>query len=162
MTTETSPTSQRPVRCAIATALHRSLSDLGHDLLGHAGIGLVLERDHLPAARLPAHGSLERRDRTGALVLHLRDHGSQVERPAHEPERAAGDGRDDRDLVALHERRRTVRVLLVDRVEQAGRFLAEPELRPNVADRRRLELAFAPPGALTQTGEEPDRYAHAA
>ena len=48
------------------------------------------------------------------------------------------------------------------RVEQAGGFLAEPELGPDLADRRRFELAFAPPGALTQTGEEPDRYAHGA
>jgi hypothetical protein len=31
-------------------AVLRGLGDFGHDLLGHAGVGLVLERDHLPAA----------------------------------------------------------------------------------------------------------------
>ena len=73
-------------------ALHRGIGDLGHDLLGHAGVSLVLERDHLPAARLPAHGSLEGRDRAGAIVRDLRGHGGQVDRPVHEPERAAGTG----------------------------------------------------------------------
>ena len=76
-----------PVRdrdLAEVVPLFRRLGDLGHDLLGHAGVGLVLERDHLPASRLAAHGSLEGRDRAGALVLDLRDHGSQVERPVHE------------------------------------------------------------------------------
>ena len=140
----------------------RGLGDLGHDLLGHAGVGLVLERDHLPASRLPTHCSLESGDRAGALVLDLRDHGSQVERSVFQPERAAGDGRDDRDLVAVREHRRAVGVLLVDRVEQAGRFFAQPQLRPDLADRRRLELALPPPGPLTQPGEELDRDPHAA
>ena len=51
---------------------------------------------------------------------------------------------------------------LVDRIEEPGRFLAQPELGPDLADRRRLELAFAPPGPLAQPGEEPDRDRHAA
>ncbi len=89
--TDTSPTSQRPVLCAIATSwrlvsrLH-ALRDLRHDFLRHPLVGLVLERDHLAAARLASHGALEGRDRPGLLVLDLRDDRDQVEGPVHQPE----------------------------------------------------------------------------
>ena len=55
-----------------------------------------------------------------------------------------------------------VGVLLVDRVEEAARLVAEPELRPDVGDARRRRRARArdQPGALAQPGEEAHRDAH--
>jgi hypothetical protein len=65
--------------------LLHDVRNLGHDLLRHAFVGLVFEGDHLAAARLPPDGSLERRDRAGALVGYLGDDLSQVERTVDEP-----------------------------------------------------------------------------
>ena len=48
--------------------------DLGHDVLGHLGIGLVLEVEHGSSPRLPSHGAEKARHGAGALVGDLLDH----------------------------------------------------------------------------------------
>ena len=74
-----------------------------HDLLGHALVGLVVEVENRPAAGVDARRADEDRGAARALVRHLRDDGRHVERLRAEPERAAGDGRDERHLVAVGE-----------------------------------------------------------
>ena len=106
ITTDDSPMSTRPTRCAIATAQRsylrsRSRGQLLHDLLGHALVGLVLEVEHRPAAGVDARRADEDGGAAGALVRDLRDDGRHVERLRAEPERAARDGRDERHLVAV-------------------------------------------------------------
>ena len=58
------------------------------------------------------------------------------ERRVGEDERAAGDGRDQRHLVAVGEQRVPLGVLAVDRVDEPGGLVAEPERGPDVVDRR--------------------------
>ena len=48
--------------------------DLGHHLLGHPLVALVVEMDDVAAARLDARRARERRDRAGTVVAHLVDH----------------------------------------------------------------------------------------
>src|SRR2546429_2806079 len=131
---------------------------LGHDLLGHALVSLVVEVDDVAAAGVDARGPDEGRDRSGLGTLDLRDHGVHVERLLAEPDRAARDRRDQRHLVAVAERPVAVGVLLVDGVEEAGRLVAEAEGGPDLGDRRRLDLARRPAGALAQAGEETDTH----
>ena len=78
-----------------------------------------------------------------------------------EDERAAGDGRDQRDDVAVGELVVGRRVLLVDRVEQALGLVAEVELAHTSATRVGVDLACRPARLLAQPGEEPHRHAHA-
>ena len=47
--------------------------DLGEDVLGHRGVGLVLEALHVSAAGTAPHGSGERRDRARLLRRDLGD-----------------------------------------------------------------------------------------
>ena len=59
------------------------------------------------------------------------------------------------------ERGAAVGVLAVHRVEQPGRLLAEPELRPDVVDALdAVDLEPRRARALAQAGEEADRDAH--
>ena len=90
------------------------------------------------------------------VVAHLVDDPVERERLVAEQERAARDGRDHRDLVAVGELPLARGVLLVDRVEKPVRLVAEPQGRPHVGDRRSLDLALRPAGALAQAGEEAD------
>ena len=75
--------------------------------------------------------------RAGALVGDLGDDGLERERLLGQPEGAAGDGRDQRDLVAVGELPLALGVLAVDGVEQARRLVAEPERGPHVGDASR-------------------------
>ena len=76
MTTLVPPMSTRPTRWWIATS-HRSwrrlelVGEVGHDLLGHALVRLVLEVEHVAAARACARRPDERRDRARLVVSHL-------------------------------------------------------------------------------------------
>src|SRR5581483_128658 len=124
------------------------LRELGHHLLGHPAVRLVVEVVDGAPARLDPRRPDEGRDPAGARIRDLPDHRPRVDRLLGEAEGAAGDGRDQRHLVAVGERGLAVGVALVDRVEQARRLVSEPELRPDLGDARGLELALGPPGAL--------------
>src|SRR5256714_1593616 len=104
--------------------------------LGHLLERLVLEIHDVPSARAAANCADECRDRSRVLARDLVDGRLEVERLAGEPEGAAGHRRDERHLVTVVQRVVGSRVLAVDRVEQSGRLLAEPQLRPDVADPR--------------------------
>src|SRR5204863_3979994 len=114
------------------------------------------------AARLDPRRAGERRDRAGAVVAHLVDHALERERLVRESERAARDGGDERDDVAVAERAVVRRVLLVDGVEQSVGLGAEVELAPHVADRGGVDLPRGPAGTLAQPGEQADSHTHAA
>ena len=137
--------------------------ELRHHVLGHPLVGLVLEVEHRAVTRAVADGAEERRDRA-RLVAGDFPHGCvDRERLAGQLEVSAGDGRDQRDLVAVGERGLGVRVALVDRVEQARRLVAELERRPDVGDAGavgELELARTGARALAETGEESDAHVH--
>src|SRR5262245_31464874 len=137
-------------------ALPELASELRHHLLGHLGVGLVLEPRHLAAARLPPYRAGEGRETAGALVGHLCGDGLERKRLLGHPERAARDRRDQRHLVAVMELAIRVGVLAVDGVEKAGGLLAEPERGPHVRDGRDVELALRPARLLAQAGEEAD------
>src|SRR5205823_3689424 len=110
--------------------------DLGHHLLGHLGVGLVLEIEDGPAARFPANRAEERRDGAGALVGDLLDDRLEREPLFGDAERAARDGRDQRHLVAVGELLLALGIPAVDRVEQPVRLVAEPERGPDLAHPR--------------------------
>jgi len=109
---------------------------------------------HGAAARGAAGGAGERRDRACLFVAHLVDDAVERERFVAEEERAAGDRRDQRHLVAVRQCAVGCRVLLVDRVQQPRRLVTELERAPHVRDRRRVDLALGPPGALAEPCEE--------
>src|SRR5439155_1712304 len=134
------------------------VGEIGHDLLGHAFVGLVFEVLDGAAARLDPRGADERGYASGALVRDLPDDRPRVDRLVRQAERPAGDRRDHRDLVAVRQRSLGRRVLLVYRVEETVRLLAELERGPDVGDRRRLELALRPTGPLAQPGKDADGY----
>ena len=85
----------------------------------------------------------ERRDRAGLVGRDLVDDAVERERLVAEQERAAGDRRDQRDLVAVGEHAVALGILLVDRVEEADGLVAEVERGPDVGDRRSVDLALA-------------------
>ena len=88
---------------------------------------------------------------------------ASVDRLFRETEVAAGDRRDERDLVAVLESLVALDVRTVDGVEEPGGLLAEPEGRPDVLDAgsvAKLEVVPARSGALAQAGEEPHRHSH--
>jgi len=99
----------------------------------------------------------ERRDRTCFGRCDLLDDGLERERRGGKEERAAADGRNQRDLVAVVELPLPVGVLAVDGVEQPRRLVAELEPRPDVADAGDpVQLALGPAGALTEPREQPN------
>ena len=168
MTTLVSPMSTRPTRWWIATR-HSSCrsselrGQIGHDLLGHALVGLVLEMDDVTPARARPRRSDERRDRAGRVVSYLGDGGVDRQGIGREPEVAAGDRRDDRDLVPGLERLGSLDVCPITRVEEPGGLGAEVERGPDVTDRRavrELELDGARSGPLADCGEQPDVHVH--
>ena len=77
------------------------VGDLGHDLFGHALVGLVLEVRDRAAARMDARRADERRDRAGLVRCDLVDDGFEPRGTVAEEERASGDRRDQRDLVPV-------------------------------------------------------------
>src|SRR5581483_10464871 len=130
--------------------------------LGHLLERLVFEMVDVAAARAAAHRADERGDGARLVARRLRDRRAEVERLVADAEGSARHRRDQRDLVAVGERAGALRVLAVDRVEQAVRLVAEVEPAPDVADARDvLELDSAGAGALAQAGEEANRDAHA-
>src|ERR1051325_10548473 len=141
-------------------ALEQARSEPGHHVLGHLGVGLVLEMRDLAASRLPPHGAGERRDPAGAIVGDLRHHRLQRQRLLGDSEGAAGDRRDQRDLVAVPKVLVGPGVLAVDGVEQPRGLVAQSERRPYVGDRRSVDLAARPAGLLAETGEEAHGDAH--
>ncbi len=93
-------------------------------------------------------------------AVHPDDRG-EVERLGGDAEGAAGHRRDERDLVAVGERPVAVGVLLVHRVEQPRRLVAELKRGPNVSDARNpVDLALRPAGPLAERSEEPYPDAH--
>ena len=128
---------------------------VGHDLLGHALVGLVLEVEHRPAAGLDARRADEDRGAACLLVRDLRDDRRHVERLRAEPERPARDGRDERHLVAVGQLPVGRGVLAVHGVEQARRLVAELEQRPDVGNAfDAVEIPLRPAGPLAQSREE--------
>ena len=71
--------------------------------LGHALVGLVLQPDHVAAARARPGRARERRDRAGVVGGHLGDDGLERERLPGEPIGPARDRRDERHLVSVRE-----------------------------------------------------------
>src|SRR5438445_7933393 len=111
---------------------------------------------------MDARRSDEGGDRAGLVRLDFPDGREQVERLVAEPEVAAADRRDERDLVAVAQLPLGPGVLAVDGVEQAVRLAAQLELRPDVADvHDAVDLALRPAGLLAKPGEEADADAHA-
>src|SRR5262249_7191358 len=103
----------------------------------------------------------EGRDRARFVSGDVIDDRIEGQRLIAETEVAAADGWDQRHLVAVAELAVALRVLLVDRIEQAVRLRAEAESRPDLVDARDLvQLARAPARALAQPGEQLDRDAH--
>ncbi len=145
ITTDDSPMATRPTRWAMATRAEvvRALElggQVGHDLLGHALVGLVVEVENRPAAGMDAGRADEDRGAAGALISHLRHDGSHVERLRAEPEGAARDGRDERHLVAVGELAGRARRTRGSR-RRAGpaarlRARARPRRRPRARRRR--------------------------
>ena len=142
------------VRHVVARA--QVLGDPPHGLLGHSFVRLVLEPGDHAATRGLAGRPQERRNRPRAVVPYLVDGLLQRERRLGEQEGAARDRRDQRHLVAVLERTITLCVFLVDRIEQTGRLVAEPEQGPHGCDGGRFELALRPTGALAQACEQTD------
>jgi hypothetical protein len=99
--------------------------DPGHLLLGHALVGLVLEMGNGAAAGPDASGADEGGDRARALVGDLGHHCGEIDGLLGQQEIAAGDGRDERELVAVGELTISGHVLLVEGVEDARRLDAE-------------------------------------
>jgi hypothetical protein len=94
--------------------------ELRHHVLGHSLVGLVLEVEHAAITRSIPDRAEECGDRARFVARYLAHSGLDGEGRVGQSEVAAGNGRDQRDLVALGELRLDVRVALVDRVEQAG------------------------------------------
>jgi hypothetical protein len=137
--------------------------EVGHHVLGHALVGLVLESDHLPPARLRAHCADEGDYGSRALVLHLGHDRGEVDRMLGEAKGSAGDRRDERDFVPLGEATVALGVGPVDREDEPGRLLPELESGPDVPDAGPVaELELVLPGArmLAQAGEKPHRHSH--
>src|SRR4051812_31727945 len=130
--------------------------DLGHQRFRHALVGLVVEVLHIALAGAVACRAGEGGDRARAGVSHLVDGPVERERLVAEEERATGDGRDQRDLVAVCKLPVAGGVLLVDRVEKPLRLVAEVEGGPDVGDGGGLDLTLGPAGALSQAGEQAD------
>ncbi len=123
--------------------------DVGHHLLRHPFVGLVLQVRHRPAAGVDAGRADERRDRAGSVGGDLLHHGLESERLFRQPKRTAGDGRDQRHLVAVAQRSVARNVDLVHRVEDTRGLVAQVESRPDVRNRlHAVELALGPPRAL--------------
>ena len=170
MTTLVSPTSTTPTRWWMATSTQRvpllqDRRDPLHLGLGHPFVGLVLEPDHLAAARLRARRAGEGGDRARVVGGDLAHGVLERERLLGEPEGAAGDGRDQRHLVARGEHAVARGVGLVDGDEQARRLVAEGERRPHVSRGRalgKLDLGRARPRQLPQSREQADTDPHAA
>ena len=83
--------------------------DLGHHLFRHSLIRFVVEVDDGSTARGSARRPGEGRDRTRVVGAHLVDDAVEGERFVAEQERATGDRRDQRHLVAVRERRARAR-----------------------------------------------------
>ena len=73
-------------------ALLQLARQLGHHLLGHALVRLVLEIEDVAVARAVADGAEEARDRAGLVALHFAHDGVERERLGREPEVAAETG----------------------------------------------------------------------
>jgi hypothetical protein len=96
------------------------LADLAHLSGGHLGVRLVVEVRHRAAARDVAHHPGERADRARTFVCDRRLQPPRIERIHGELEQdsamsPAADGRDERDLVAVGDRRAPIAELLVER-----------------------------------------------
>ncbi len=144
-------------------AIREPSGEVGHDLLGHALVGLVFEVDDLSSAGMGTRRPDERRDRARAVVSDLRNRGVDGERLGREPEIAARDGRDDRYLVLGGQRLAALDVRAISRIEEPRRLVAEPELRPHVSHRGvvgQLQLEGAGAGSLAEPGEQPDANLH--
>src|SRR5581483_770490 len=127
---------------------------------GHPLVRLVVEVVDGAPARVAASGAGERRDRAGLAARDFADDVVERDLRVRQQERAAGDGRDERNGVAVRERGVARRVLAVDGVQQPVGLVAEVELAPDVADRRSLDLLLRPARALAQSGEKPHGYWH--
>ena len=135
--------------------------DLGHHVLGHLRVSLVLEVVHGAAPRLPPYGAEERRDRPCALVGDLVDDRLEGQRFLGDAKRTSRDGRDQRDFVPVGELAPGVRVLAVDRVEQALGLVTQAERGPDIGDLPDVfELALRVAGPLAQPGEKPHLDCH--
>ena len=118
---------------------------------------------HVAAARAPAHGADEAsRPRRLRRVFDLADHGGDVERLVDEPERAAGDGRDERDLVAVDQRVRALDVARGSprRADRRARRRARAAATRRSTRATSVELEPRLSRALPQAGEETDGDPH--
>ena len=138
--------------------------EVGHDLLGHALVGLVLEMEDVAPTRVRTRCPDERRDSAGGVVAHLRDGGLDGQRIGRESEIAAGHRRNHCDLVSGRERLAPLDVRAVPRVQKSPRLFAQPECRPHVGDGCAVfDVDLDGPGsrALPQRSEQSDAYDHA-
>ena len=128
---------------------------VGHDLLGHALVGLVVEVEHRAAAGLDARRADEDRGAAGrssatSATTAATSSGSALSRNA--PPETGGMSATSSPSASS---RSGGGVLAVDGVEQARRLVAELERRPDVADAfDAVEIALRPAGTLAQAGEE--------
>ena len=139
------------------------VGDLGHHLLGHPFVGFVLEVRHDPAARVDARRPDERRDRAGLLGRDLLDDHLHGQRLLAQHERAPGDRRNQRHLVAVAELAVARDVHLVHGIQQPRRLVAQPERGPDVRDALdAVELTRREARPFAQAGEESHGHLHAA
>jgi hypothetical protein len=95
-----------------------------------------------------------------AVVAHLVDDLVQRQRLIAEQERAAGDRRDQRDLVAVLQLELARRVLLVDGIEQAVGLVPEIERPPHVGHGLGINFACRPARAFAQPCKETHAHGH--
>ena len=149
---------------AQVVSLDELRGEIGHDLLGHALVRLVLEMDDLATAGVRARRADERRDRARSVVAHLGDGGIDGQRIGRESEVAARHGRDHGHLVADLERLGPLDVRAVARVQKSRRLVSQPKRGPNVTDGCTVldvDLDGPRTGALPEPGEQSDPYDHA-
>ena len=149
---------------AQAVALGEPRGQLGHDLLGHALVGLVLEVQHVAVARAVARRADERRDRAGAVAAHLVHRGVERQRLLDEPERPPPEtgGMSATSSPAASARSRSAYARFTANRMPAGSSPSS-SARPHVADDARRPEARArrfPTRALAQRREQPHPHVH--